>query len=99
MANEDPVYLRWVGSLTCSAPGCNRNSGHPHHPRHDVGLGLRAHDHRAIPLCHKCHESIHRLTFGAFKNWTREQVRAFCEREGAKCRDRYLDPVDESFQF
>ena len=97
MANEDLDYLRWVGRQLCAC-GCGRQSGPPHHPRHDVGLALRAHDHRAIPLSPKCHESIHRLTFGSFKGWSREQVRAFCDREGARFRERYLDLDPRSWE-
>ena len=88
MATEDPDYLAWVRRQRCAVPGCE-SSSEAHHPRHDVGLGLRAHDHRAIPLCHQHHAELHGLC-GYFKGWSREQVRAFCERESAATRARYL---------
>lgn len=92
MANEDPDYLEWIRRQPCCVPGCGK-AAEAHHPRHAVGLAQRAHDHRAIPLCPEHHGAgIHRLTSGFFKGWSREQVRAFCDREGARFRERYLDP-------
>jgi hypothetical protein len=64
-------------------------SGPPHHPRHNVGMAMRAHDHRAVPLCPTCHDSIHRLTCGPFKGWVRDQVRAFLDALGDSLRAEY----------
>ena len=65
-------------------------SGPPHHPRYNVGMALRAHDHRAVPLCPECHDSIHRLTCGRFKGWVRQQVRDFLDDQGEALRALYL---------
>jgi len=89
MANEDRYYICWLGVQTCCATDCRNKSGPPHHPRHDVGMGMRAHDHRAVPLCPECHESIHRLTWGTFKGWTRDMVREFMDKKAMKYRKLY----------
>lgn len=88
MAGEDPDYISWLGRKPCAC-GCGRRSGPPHHPRHDVGIAKRAHDHRAVPLSPECHESIHRLTFGFFKGWVRQQVRDWLDALAVKYRAEY----------
>jgi hypothetical protein len=88
MAGEDHFYIAWLGGKECSSR-CGRRSGPPHHPRHNVGLAMRAHDHRAVPLCPECHESIHRLTFGFFKGWNRQQVRYWLDALAVKYRALY----------
>lgn len=95
MAGEDPDYIDWLGTKPC-ATGCGKRSGPPHHPRHAsaalggvVGLSMRAHDHRAVPLSQECHDSIHRLTCGFFKGWHRQQVRDFLDELALKYRSEY----------
>jgi hypothetical protein len=77
-------------------------SGPPHHPRHNVGMAMRAHDHRVAPLCVDCHTSIHSLTWGRFKGWVRDQVRKFLDEQGAELRKQYLESKgvnDENSEF
>jgi hypothetical protein len=83
VANEDRDYLRWIAAHPCAM--CGAASGPPHHPRHDVGLGLRAHDHRAVPLCHSCHEELHRLN-GHFAGWSRDKLRSWLDAVAASMR-------------
>jgi hypothetical protein len=101
MAGEDLTYVRWLGQGKCCAPGCSNMSGPPHHPRHSVGMALRAHDHRAVPLCPPCHVSIHSLTWGTFKGWVKQQVRDFLDDQGEKFRTQFLQGVNshESTEF
>lgn len=93
MAREDREYMEWLGAKSC-ATGCGRRSGPPHHPKHlpsggGVGIALRAHDHRAVNLCHVCHDSVHKLTTGFFKGWVRQQVRDWLDALGEKLRAEY----------
>ena len=83
MAGEDPEFIAWLRSQKCCAPdspgGC-QGPTEPHHASQH-GMGQRAHDHMAIPLCHHHHiEQWHRGS-GVFKTWTKEQKRSwFAER-------------------
>jgi hypothetical protein len=88
MAGEDQDYIVWL-AMTQPCVGCGARSGPPHHPRHDVGAGRRAHDRRAVPMCYLCHDSIHRLTYGRFKGWTRQQVRDFLDDHGMRLSALY----------
>lgn len=83
MAGEDDDYTAWVRRQRCRVPGqtCT-NPAEVHHPRHNVGLAQRAHDHRALALCHQHHADLHALS-GPFKGWVRDMVRAYCDEEGA----------------
>ena len=92
MAGDDPTYLDWIRSRPCAAPlGCTVICHvEPHHPRHNVGGAMRAHDHRAVPLCRTHHIGhLHGLT-GQFKGWTRERLRAWLDEFGAQLRAEYL---------
>jgi hypothetical protein len=86
MANEDREYLTWLRWRGCSVPGCTILPGQPHHPRHDVAMGKRAHDHRAVPLCYEHHEQAqtYRLL-----GMTREQLRTWLDQVSAECRHEY----------
>lgn len=82
MAGENPEYTSWLREKQCAAPGANCMArSEPHHPRHDVGMGKRAHDERAIPICHLHHMDLHGLS-GPFKDWDRSMVRVFCDTIG-----------------
>ena len=93
MANEDPTYLSWLRRQPCSAPGEPHPGGDPHHATHldnggGVGMGMRGHDHRAIPLCRKHHMEIHSLG-GPFRGWLRDHVRAWVDARIEESRARY----------
>ena len=88
MANENRPYLLWLSTHPCAVPGCHDRSGPPHHPRHDVGLGRRAHDHRAVPICHQHHVELHAKN-GAFLGWPNDRLRAWLDATGAALRQLF----------
>jgi hypothetical protein len=92
MAGEDRPYLAWVGSKLC-ATKCGRTSGPPHHPRHaplggGVGLALKAHDRRAVNLCHQCHVDIHSLS-GFFRGWRKQELRDWLDEVARDLQKQY----------
>lgn len=74
MAGEDPEHVKRVRAMPCAACGATP-AGCAHH-KMGAGMGRRAHDHMAIPLCHGCHMNLHALR-GRFKGWDRERRRAW----------------------
>jgi len=64
MANEDRGYLERVRSLPCAR--CKTRHGICAHHLTGAGMGLRAHDHQTIPMCHNCHMQFHAAS-GQFK--------------------------------
>jgi hypothetical protein len=88
MAKEDPDYIIWLAFLPCSVTDCQDRSGPPHHPRQNVGTGLRAHDHRAIPICPRHHEELHGM-HGYFEDWHRQRVRDWLDDLAIALRNRY----------
>lgn len=100
MANEDRNYLTWLRMRRCCAPGPPHAGGEPHHPRHDehgaVGMGLRAHDHRAISLCRACHLAIE-LHTGPFAGWTKERVREWVDDQAARLLRLYVALGESDF--
>ena len=88
MASEDKPYLRWLGSGRCCAPGCMVMSGPPHHPRHDVGMGQRAHDRRAVPLCMEHHEDAQRYRLAGMDKY---KMREFFDDIAEKMRTQYIE--------
>lgn len=97
MANEDPDYLDWIRRQPCAA--CGRAApSEPHHPRHNVAMGRRAHDHRAVPLCGlTCHvPGIHALA-GRFAGWTNTRVAAWCDDVAARLFPRYVAIQESTF--
>jgi len=52
-------------------------------------MGRRSHDHRAVPLCRRCHEDIEQHR-GAFAGMSKEQVAEWLDAKGAELRRRYL---------
>lgn len=66
MANEDARYAEWLRRQPCRA--CGATEGIELHHQTGAGMGLRAHDHAAIPLCAGCHRDFHCLT-GRFATW------------------------------
>jgi hypothetical protein len=89
---EDKAYAAWLRTQPCCAPGpepCRRPAT-VHHPRHNVGLGLRAPDRDGIPLCLEDHSlnGLHQLA-GRFKGWTGEQLEAWELKQIKLHRARY----------
>jgi hypothetical protein len=90
-AKVDKLYTAWLRTQPCCAPGtpCRRRS-EPHHPRqYAEGLGLKAPDRYAIPLCNADHvDGLHKLA-GPFKRWGRERLQAWERERIAEHRARY----------
>jgi len=86
VAREDRPYLEWVGSQPCAV--CGRPSGPPHYPRHDVGMGQRAHDRRAIPLCHLHHEDAQQYR-GVFREMGKEGMREWMDLQAMRLEALY----------
>ncbi len=65
MNRQDKEYLAWVRQqecVECRAPAPSV----PHHPRGQVygcGMGLKAPDWLAVPVCKTCHYKYHDKTF------------------------------------
>lgn len=89
MANEDPDYIAWLGRQKCCVEGCHEWSGPPHHARQWVGAGRRAHDHRAVPMCHKHHHDLHSMR-GHFKGGMQSVIRGWLNQKIEHYRDEYL---------
>lgn len=101
MAGEDRAYIRWLGGGRCIVPGCRKMSGPPHHVRHDVGMGMRAHDHRAVPLCPEHHEDAQQYR-GVFGKMGRQGMREFFDDAAERLRTQYLEQGvtnDENSEF
>ncbi len=81
MANEDPEYLARVRALECRAAGLSPCLGavEAHHAGRR-GLGQRAHDHTAIPLCHGHHMAWHDAR-GPFASWVRAKRQEWTEEQ------------------
>lgn len=91
MAGEDPKHLERLRAMPC-ALGC----GHPgpsdaHHSTHNRGMGQRAHDHEAFPLCHRHHMDFHGAT-GAFREMTHDERTRFQLKMVEFYRPREEDP-------
>jgi len=83
MANEDFAYLERVRLLGCRAFGLSQCGGRVEaHHAGARGLGQRAHDRTAIPLCSWHHRAWHDAR-GPFADWDRARRRAWAEAEVA----------------
>lgn len=71
---RDLVYLAKVREMACAA--CDGRPAEPHHPKDGLGMGVKAPDRDAFPLCAECHRSFH-LGVGRFAGWTREQKKVW----------------------
>ena len=84
MANEDRDYLTWLRWKPCLV--CGRHPCQAHHPRHNVGMGQRAHDHRAVPLCYQHHEDVQQYRLDGMN---REQLRDWMDAAAERLRKDY----------
>lgn len=72
MAGEDKGYSDWLKRRRRCA-WCGREGAIVvHHSTHHSGMGQRAHDHDAIPLCAACHQDFHDAT-GRFKGMPKRE--------------------------
>ena len=87
MAGEDRAYIAWLHTLPCCADWSGRDCRgriEAHHTGRR-GMGQRAHDHTAIPLCTQHHRSWHDCS-GMFRDWTRDDRRDWADRMAATAR-------------
>jgi len=56
-------YLEWVSWRCCVRCGADNDTVVAHHLKgigHMSGVGMKAPDWCAMPLCHECHATVHR---------------------------------------
>ena len=91
VAGEDSAYLEYIRRQPCCAPGGECSGGvQAHHDRHQVGLALRAHDRRTIPLCAGHHRELHSMS-GVFATWTGPQLREWVADRIAEHQARFQE--------
>ena len=87
---RDAGYLQWIRTLTCVACQSEGRSEAAHTADH--GLGQKAPDTDAIPLCAVCHrtgpQAYHRLGRAAFERAHRVSCRRVVMRLQAEWRER-----------
>ncbi len=75
MAGEDPKHIRHLAELPCAWCGSETGGAPPHHSTaSQPGMGRKAHDHEAMPMCVKCHRDFHSAS-GDFRSWTKRERR------------------------
>jgi hypothetical protein len=84
MAGECPEYLDYVRRRKCCAPGPHSGRIEAHHAG-ERGLGQRASDWTAIPLCTYHHRCFHDCS-GTFRGWSKDQRRAWIAERIAETR-------------
>lgn len=85
---RDARYLAWLRTQPCAACAAPPPSEASHHgPR---GMGQKADDDLAIPLCRRCHRSWHDTSkvFGR-DHLDRERTRTWLSRTAEQHRRRY----------
>lgn len=84
----DRAYLKWIRTLECRAlhiPGHRcRGRMTAHHAGRKPGMSMLAPTETAIPLCWLAHLEGIEILGDVFKDWTRDRVRAWEDRQVAK---------------
>ena len=78
------IYLQWLRTLPCVV--CGGKSDDPHHiigVGHHGGMGTKAGDDMAMPVCRRHHDEIHRNPelWPRQEHWVRE-TRAKARKDG-----------------
>ena len=97
MAGEDREYIQFVRGMKCRMwlhDLCSRGI-HAHHAG-ERGLGQRAHDHTAIPMCPIHHTAWHDCQI-PFRGWPKEERRAWAARQIKFVRDTYAAQATGEF--
>ena len=96
MAGEEPLYTEWLARQRCAR--CDAKPSVPHHHTGRRGLGQRAHDRDAIPVCASCHRWVHEdraLTRAQRREWQDRQVEIFRGLYTQQC----FDTVESGDEF
>lgn len=94
MAREDRAYIGWVKLQRCCVDiGVtieNRCGGgvEAHHAGPRPGMGMKAHDHTAIPLC-AYHHACRHMASGVFKTMNRADLREWSDLQIGRHRAAY----------
>jgi len=85
-AKPEPRYLAWLRTLPCVC--CGGPGGVAHHQHGEKGtmkgMGLRAPDSTAVPLCERCHNGWHAM--GHFSGRTRGESVELMQRARSTLR-------------
>lgn len=79
---RDPAYLRAVRKLPCrlEGPECSGRI-HAHHAGRRPGMGIKPHDHTAIPLCYVHHIDHWHRAAGFFADMDEAQMWAWSDQQ------------------
>lgn len=69
---NDEAHLRAIRKCPCCIPGCNVVGVDPHHLKSVAGtrgMGLRAPDQYAVPLCRSHHDEVERISSRSERAW------------------------------
>jgi hypothetical protein len=83
----DELYLRWIRSLPCCVCG-HRPPSDAHHST-GAGMGLKAPDREAMPLCRPHHQQFHELR-GPFDGWSHSHKKLWQEQQVERCVALFL---------
>ena len=89
---RSPRFLSWLRTLACAWCGRWAPSEASHHGRH--GMGQKAPDTSAIPLCSRCHRDHHDgrgLVDSNGERMTGDATREWAERRAAELVARFLE--------
>lgn len=71
----DEAHLAFVRTLFCAGCG-GKPPNDPHHDTAGRGMGQKADDKRAFPMCRCCHDEFHDGR-GQFDGWSKDRRRAW----------------------
>lgn len=95
----DPEYPALVRQLPCAARFLNHQCADRIEAHHmgTRGLGQKADDRTAVPLCRRAHRAWHDCT-GPFAGWPKVKRRAFAEESIARTQRavEWVDGITES---
>jgi hypothetical protein len=85
---DDAEYIAWLKEQRCCAPAARHPGPSDPHHRPGEGMGLRSHDHEAIPLCRLHHKQVD-VFAGPFAGWSREERQAWHTKQVKLHRARF----------
>lgn len=88
---DEPAYLEFIRTLPCCAPDAPSKCFpfvQAHHHTYPRGMGQKAPDRFAIPLCALHHDNFH-MANGAFLGWGRDRRRAWQDAQVERFQAAY----------